>query len=191
MRKDIKAINEAFLSVISENTQQRSFEAVLDDVMAMYQKGSVTDVSQAIDILNAELGRDLTPREEQEVTSYFDGTDVYAKDAWSSNATDIKPTPADKNASWNPRDWEDEESMGSEDAEESAFSQVDNAETTDAWDPEGEEKKHDRAFFSYWENIVDRMPDDVLESTLYMIKKFNALNDLVKEEYEYRNSMAR
>jgi hypothetical protein len=182
MRKDIKAINEAFLSVISENTEPRSFDDVMDDVMGLVDRGHINDESQAIDMLTAELGRDLTPQEEQEVTNYFNGTE---------DSGDIKPTPADPKASWNPRDWEDEEGMGSEDAEESAFSQVDNAETTDAWDPEGEEKKHDRAFFSYWENIVDRMPDDVLESTLYMIKKFNALNDLVKEEYEYRNSMAR
>lgn len=184
MRKDIKAINEAFLSVISENTEPRSFDDVMDDIIVLKDKGQIKDASQAIDILNAELGRDLTDEEDSYVTNYF-----YFDDERDIPSEDIEPTPADKNASWNPRDWEDEEGMGSEDAEESAFSQVDNAETTDAWDPEGEEKKHDRAFFSYWENIVDRMPDDVLESTLYMIKKYNALNDLVKEEYEYRNSM--
>ena len=102
----------------SEDAEERSFEAVLDDVMALYQKGHISDASQAIDILTAELGRDLTPQEEQEVTGYFDGTDMYMKDAWSSNASDVKPTPADKNASWNPRDWEDEEGMGSDEAEE-------------------------------------------------------------------------
>lgn len=86
-------------------------------------------------------------------------------------------------------------------AEESAFSQVDNAEWSDAWSDKKEpsdnndmanteEAKHDKAFYAFWENIVDRLSDDVLESTMYMIKEFDALNDLIKEEYEYRNSMA-
>jgi len=173
MRKDIKAINEAFLKVIRENTESRSYKAVLDDVMALYQKGHIKDESQAIDILTAELGRDLTPQEEQEVTGYFDGTDMYMKDAFSSeDAEDIKITPADPNASWNPRDWNDNEPG-------------DNKSMT-----VGEQAKHDKVFYAFWEDIVDRMSDDVLESTMYMIKEFDALNDLIKEEYEYRNSMA-
>jgi hypothetical protein len=53
-----------------------------------------------------------------------------------------------------------------------------------------EDKKHDDIFYRTWENIVDRMSDDVLESTMYMIKQFDALNDLIKEEYEYRNLLA-
>jgi len=152
----------------SEDAEERSFEAVLDDVMALYQKGHIKDESQAIDILTAELGRDLTPQEEQEVTGYFDGTDMYMKDAWSSeDAEDIEPTPADPNASWNPRDWNNEPS--------------DNKSMTNT-----EEAKHDKAFYTFWEDIVDRMSDDVLESTLYMIKNFDALNALIKEEHGYR-----
>ncbi len=152
MRKDIKAINEAFRKVINENTQPKGFEAVLDDVMALYQKGHIKDESQAIDILTAELGRDLTPQEEQEVTGYFDGTDMYMKDAFSS-----------------------------EDAEEADKELSDNQSMT-----VGEQAKHDKAFYSFWEDIVDRMSDDVLESTMYMIKEFDALNALLKEEYAYR-----
>lgn len=157
MRKDIKAINEAFLSVISENTQPRNFDDVMDDVMGLVDRGHINDESQAIDMLTAELGRDLTPQEEQEVTNYFNGTE---------DSGDIKPTPADKNASWNPRDWEDEEGMGSEDAEESAFSQVDNAETTDAWDPEGESK-------STYAEFADRLQElsiGQLKELLSMVK---------------------
>ena len=214
----------------SEDAEERSYEAVLKDVMALYQKGHITDASQAIDILTAELNRDLTPQEEQEVTGYFDGTDVYAKDAWSSeDAEDIKITPADPNASWNPRDWDNEtdgaksaldqiedrlqylspeqlkellsmvkdeladHSMSpvgykpsptfrrEEDAEESNKELSDNKSMT-----VGEQAKHDKVFYAFWEDIVDRMSDDVLESTMYMIKEFNALNDLVKEEYAYR-----
>lgn len=46
--------------------------------------------------------------------------------------------------------------------------------------------EHDRKFYAYWERIFDSMPDDIVESTVVMIKKFNALNELAKEEQAYR-----
>lgn len=48
--------------------------------------------------------------------------------------------------------------------------------------------KHDKVFYSFWEKIFDEMPDDVLESTIVMMKKFNALNKLAKEEHGYRSA---
>jgi hypothetical protein len=48
--------------------------------------------------------------------------------------------------------------------------------------------KHDKVFYSFWEKIFDEMPDDVLESTIVMMKKFNALNELAKEEHGYRSA---
>jgi hypothetical protein len=168
MRKDIKAINEAFLSVISENTEPRSFDDVMDDVMGLVDRGHINDESQAIDMLTAELGRDLTPEEEQEITGYFNG---------SEGTGDIEPTPADPNASWNPRDWEDEESMGAEDEEMGS----EDAEESVA-------KKHDDIFYRVWENVVDRLSDEELEATAYMIRNYDALNKLIKEETRYRVS---
>jgi hypothetical protein len=47
---------------------------------------------------------------------------------------------------------------------------------------------HDRKFYAYWERIFDSMPDDIVESTVVMIKKFNALNQLAKEEHGYRSA---
>jgi hypothetical protein len=47
--------------------------------------------------------------------------------------------------------------------------------------------KHDKVFYAFWEKIFDEMPDDVLESTLVMIKEFNSLNQLAKEEHGYRS----
>ena len=43
-------------------------------------------------------------------------------------------------------------------------------------------------FYNFWEKLIDEMPDDVLESTLMMIKKHNELNKLVKQEHGYRNA---
>ena len=43
-------------------------------------------------------------------------------------------------------------------------------------------------FYNFWERLIDEMPDDVLESTLMMIKKHNELNKLVKQEHGYRNA---
>lgn len=50
-----------------------------------------------------------------------------------------------------------------------------------------EDKKHDDIFYRTWENIVDRLSDEELESTMYMIKNFNELNKLVRDEYRYRS----
>ena len=50
-----------------------------------------------------------------------------------------------------------------------------------------EQEKHDKVFYAFWEDIFDNMSDEVLESTIFMIKKFNALNALAKEEHDYRN----
>jgi hypothetical protein len=49
---------------------------------------------------------------------------------------------------------------------------------------------HDKVFYAFWEKIFDEMPDNVLESTLVMIKEFNALNQLAKEEHGYRKAGA-
>ena len=51
-----------------------------------------------------------------------------------------------------------------------------------------EQAKHDKVFYAFWEKIFDEMPDDVLESTIVMIKEFNALNQLAKEEHGYRSN---
>ena len=108
MRKDIKAINEAFRKVISESNQsERNFDDVMDDIIALKDKGHIKDASQAIDILNAELGRDLTDEEDSYITNYF----------YFDDERDI---PAEY----------------SEDAEESAFSKVENAPWSDAWSNE-------------------------------------------------------
>lgn len=47
--------------------------------------------------------------------------------------------------------------------------------------------KHSQVFYSFWEKFVDSIPDDVLESTIFMIKNSNSLNELIKEEHGYRN----
>lgn len=47
---------------------------------------------------------------------------------------------------------------------------------------------HEEVFFKYWERLISSMPDDVLESTIYMIKEFDDLNLLVKQEYGYRKA---
>lgn len=52
-----------------------------------------------------------------------------------------------------------------------------------------EQAKHDRIFYAFWENIFDKMSDEVLESTIYMINQFNALNDLAREEHGYRSEV--
>jgi len=48
--------------------------------------------------------------------------------------------------------------------------------------------KHDKVFYKFWEKVFDEMPEDVLDSTLVMIKEFNALNKLAKEEHGYRSA---
>ena len=48
--------------------------------------------------------------------------------------------------------------------------------------------EHDKRFYAFWEDVFDKMSDDVLESTMYMIKEFNALNALAKEEHGYRTA---
>lgn len=52
-----------------------------------------------------------------------------------------------------------------------------------------EQAKHDKVFYAFWEDIFDKMSDEVLESTIYMINQFNALNDLAREEHGYRSEV--
>ena len=200
MRKDIQAINEAFRKVIRENTQpSRNFGNEDDDaeekLLNLLQQDGVVDIAEfdtlAIEVLakhgfqqsdienmdkddiRAEIadlfGMELEEEGDKVMLIGYGhiGNKMGPKTA-SEDAEDIKSTPADPNASWNPRDWDNKEPR-------------DNKSMT-----VGEQAKHDKAFYSFWENVVDRMPDDVLESTMYMIKNFNALNKLVKEEYAYR-----
>ena len=47
---------------------------------------------------------------------------------------------------------------------------------------------HEEIFYKFWERLIDEMPDDVLESTMLMIKNCNELNKLVKQEHGYRNA---
>lgn len=46
--------------------------------------------------------------------------------------------------------------------------------------------KHSQVFYSFWEKFVDTIPDDVLESTIFMTKNCNSLNELIEEEHGYR-----
>jgi hypothetical protein len=52
-----------------------------------------------------------------------------------------------------------------------------------------DDQKHDILFYRTWEDIVDGLSDDQLTSTLYMIRNFDELNKLIKDEYRYRNEM--
>ena len=54
----------------------------------------------------------------------------------------------------------------------------------------GELDKHDKVFYNFWEKVFQDIPDDVLESTLVMIKEFNSLNEIAKEEHGYRKAGA-
>lgn len=47
---------------------------------------------------------------------------------------------------------------------------------------------HAEIFYKFWERLIEGMPDDVLESTMLMIKNCNELNNLVKQEHGYRNA---
>ena len=47
---------------------------------------------------------------------------------------------------------------------------------------------HEKIFYKFWERLIEGMPDDVLESTMIMIKNYNELNQLVKQEHDYRNA---
>lgn len=47
---------------------------------------------------------------------------------------------------------------------------------------------HEEIFYKFWENLIQGMPDDVLESTMLMIKNCNELNELIKQEHGYRNA---
>lgn len=47
---------------------------------------------------------------------------------------------------------------------------------------------HEEVFYRYWERLISSIPDDVLESTIYMIKEFDDLNLLVKQEHGYRKA---
>jgi hypothetical protein len=71
------------------------------------------------------------------------------------------------------------------------YAEMEEMENTPSEDAEnvtpGLDAKHDKAFYTFWEDIADRMSDDVLESTMYMIKNFDALNKLIKEEHAYRS----
>jgi hypothetical protein len=52
-----------------------------------------------------------------------------------------------------------------------------------------DDQKHNILFYRTWEGIVDGLSDDQLTSTLYMIRNFDELNKLIKDEYRYRNEM--
>ena len=47
---------------------------------------------------------------------------------------------------------------------------------------------HEEIFYKFWERLIEGMPDDVLESTMIMIENYNELNQLVKQEHDYRNA---
>lgn len=51
----------------------------------------------------------------------------------------------------------------------------------------GESDDRNNIFYTFWEKFVDTIPDDVLEATVFMIDDSNALNNLIEEEYGYRN----
>lgn len=51
----------------------------------------------------------------------------------------------------------------------------------------GESDDRSNIFYTFWEKFVDTIPDDVLEATVFMIDDSNALNNLIEEEYGYRN----
>jgi len=72
------------------------------------------------------------------------------------------------------RDRKAKEQPASEDAE-------------DAEDMTGD-KMHQERFYEFWEKLFDGMSDEVLESTIYMIKQYDELNALAKQELGYRSS---
>lgn len=41
-------------------------------------------------------------------------------------------------------------------------------------------------FYDLWEDFFDKMSDEDLEIAIYMIKRYNALNQVAKDEYAYR-----
>jgi len=51
-----------------------------------------------------------------------------------------------------------------------------------------QDSQHQERFYQFWEKLFDGMSDEVLESTIYMIKEYNELNTLAKQEQGYRNS---
>jgi hypothetical protein len=52
-----------------------------------------------------------------------------------------------------------------------------------------ENRKYSDTFYSYWEDLLDRMPGDVLEATMHMIKHSDEVNVMIADEFEFRNSV--
>jgi hypothetical protein len=47
---------------------------------------------------------------------------------------------------------------------------------------------YDRIFYNIWEDIVDRLSDEELEATMHMIKNYDELNKLIKDQARYRGN---
>ena len=44
-------------------------------------------------------------------------------------------------------------------------------------------------FYSYWANVIDQMPDDILEETVRMLnsRQQNGIQGMLRNELRYRN----
>ena len=52
-----------------------------------------------------------------------------------------------------------------------------------------DEEKIETVFYNTWEDIIERLSDEQLDATMYMIKRYNDLNKLIDEQYRYRNEI--
>lgn len=52
-----------------------------------------------------------------------------------------------------------------------------------------EEQKYSDTFYTYWEDLLDRMPGDVLEATMHMINHSDEVNVIIKDEFAFRDSV--
>jgi hypothetical protein len=49
-------------------------------------------------------------------------------------------------------------------------------------------KEMEVIFYKFWEEISDKLSDEQLKATMFMIRHYDALNMVIKDEYRYRTS---
>jgi hypothetical protein len=49
-------------------------------------------------------------------------------------------------------------------------------------------KNYDQIFYNAWDHIVNELSDEELEATMHMIKNYDELNQLIKDQARYRSN---
>ena len=172
MRKDIEAINEAYTkskkALLTEGfNESAALKALLQFNSDAQHRGAYGDLdyNKIIELLRTNSGN-IEDVVHQVGSHYYDedGGEVNIDDELESLQAAL----------------ENIVSSSSEDEE--------HTDDTSAAPTIGEDTKQDAIFYRTWESIIDNLSDEALEATMYMIKNFNELNNIVKEEYRYRNS---